>query len=67
MSLNYGGQGAGEHAFEGVKVLKAALEAGVDCAFMENPRGKEEGSRSDEALEGNTGNSSSYRTLLEIE
>jgi 2-methylisocitrate lyase-like PEP mutase family enzyme len=38
-----GGREAGEAAFqEGVKRLKAALDAGADMAFMESPRTKEE-------------------------
>lgn len=39
----FGGATAGRHAFdEGVKRLKAALEAGADMAFMESPRTEEE-------------------------
>ncbi|GAD98722.1 carboxyphosphonoenolpyruvate mutase [Paecilomyces variotii No. 5] len=39
----YGGPEASREAFEeGVKRLKAALEAGADMAFMESPRSEEE-------------------------
>lgn len=39
----FGGTVAGEEAFhEGVKRLKAALDAGADMAFMESPRTEEE-------------------------
>ncbi|KAK4935181.1 hypothetical protein LTR10_023712 [Elasticomyces elasticus] len=39
----FGGTEAGEEAFhEGVKRLKAALDAGADMAFMESPRTEEE-------------------------
>lgn len=39
----YGGATSGQGAFgEGVKRLKAALEAGADMAFMESPRTEEE-------------------------
>lgn len=38
-----GGRDAGRDAFnEGVRRLKAAVEAGADMAFMESPRTKEE-------------------------
>jgi 2-methylisocitrate lyase-like PEP mutase family enzyme len=39
----FGGEHAGREAFnEGVRRLKAALEAGADMAFMESPRTEEE-------------------------
>jgi 2-methylisocitrate lyase-like PEP mutase family enzyme len=39
----FGGEKAGREAFEeGVRRLKAALEAGADMAFMESPRTEEE-------------------------
>ncbi|GJE89451.1 isocitrate lyase/PEP mutase family protein [Phanerochaete sordida] len=39
----FGGEQAGEHAFEeGVKRLKAACAAGADVAFMESPRTRDE-------------------------
>lgn len=39
----FGGEKAGRDAFdEGVKRLKAAMEAGADMAFMESPRTVEE-------------------------
>ena len=42
-SKSLGGREAGEEAFqEGVKRLKAALDAGADMAFMESPRTREE-------------------------
>ncbi|EMD31138.1 hypothetical protein CERSUDRAFT_109614 [Gelatoporia subvermispora B] len=47
----YGGENAGEEAFqEGVKRLKAALAAGADVAFMESPRTMEESERLVKAL-----------------
>ncbi|KZV87043.1 carboxyphosphonoenolpyruvate mutase [Exidia glandulosa HHB12029] len=50
-AVQFGGPDAGEQAFEeGVKRLKAALDAGADMAFMESPRGKEEGARLVKAL-----------------
>lgn len=52
-AVQFGGKDAGEHAFEeGIKRLKAALDAGADMAFMESPRGKEECARLVEALKG---------------
>ena len=51
-AAQFGGREVGEQAFEGVKGLKAALEAGADCAFMESPRGKEACSRLVKALDG---------------
>ncbi|KDQ57256.1 hypothetical protein JAAARDRAFT_194412 [Jaapia argillacea MUCL 33604] len=52
-AVQFGGPKAGEHAFEeGVKRLKAALDAGADVAFMESPRGKEECGRLVKALQG---------------
>lgn len=42
-ATRYGGEKAGREAFEeGVKRLKAALDAGADMAFMESPRTEEE-------------------------
>jgi len=42
-ALNFGGEDAGREAFlEGVKRLKAGVDAGADMAFMESPRTKEE-------------------------
>ncbi|KAI0692940.1 carboxyphosphonoenolpyruvate mutase [Cytidiella melzeri] len=47
----YGGESAGEEAFEeGVKRLKAALKAGADVAFMESPRTRDECERLVKAL-----------------
>jgi len=52
-AVQFGGPNAGEHAFEeGVKRLKAALDAGADVAFMESPRGKDECARLVKALKG---------------
>lgn len=40
---SFGGENAGKKAFEeGVRRLKAALDAGADMAFMESPRTEEE-------------------------
>jgi len=40
---SFGGRDAGHEAFmEGVRRLKAALDAGADMAFMESPRSEEE-------------------------
>lgn len=40
---SFGGDNASREAFdEGVRRLKAAMEAGADMAFMESPRTKEE-------------------------
>jgi len=40
---SFGGENAGKQAFEeGVRRLKAALEAGADMAFIESPRTEEE-------------------------
>lgn len=42
-ALSFGGEDAGHDAFlEGVRRLKAALEAGADMAFMESPRTEDE-------------------------
>jgi len=50
-AAQFGGQDAAEEAFEeGVKRLKAALEAGADVAFMESPRTMEEAERLVKAL-----------------
>ncbi|KAH9926452.1 carboxyphosphonoenolpyruvate mutase [Fomitopsis serialis] len=50
-AVQFGGGDAGEEAFEeGVKRLKAALEAGADVAFMESPRTMEESGRLVKAL-----------------
>ncbi|RDX46709.1 Phosphoenolpyruvate/pyruvate domain-containing protein, partial [Lentinus brumalis] len=47
----YGGENAGEEAFqEGVKRLQAAVAAGADVAFMESPRTMEEAERLVKAL-----------------
>lgn len=47
----YGGERAGEEAFEeGVKRLKAACAAGADVAFMESPRTRDECERLVKAL-----------------
>jgi len=52
-AVQFGGKDAGEHAFEeGIKRLKAALDAGADMAFMESPRGKDECARLVKALRG---------------
>ncbi|EPQ53671.1 carboxyphosphonoenolpyruvate mutase [Gloeophyllum trabeum ATCC 11539] len=52
-AAQFGGPNAGEEAFEeGIKRLKAALDAGADVAFMESPRGKDECARLVKALEG---------------
>ncbi|KAH9854381.1 carboxyphosphonoenolpyruvate mutase [Lenzites betulinus] len=50
-ATTFGGEKAGEEAFEeGVKRLKAALDAGADVAFMESPRTKDEAARLVKAL-----------------